>query len=599
MQLLKRTIFCGQVSAEHVGKQITVNGWVARRRDHGGVIFVDLRDRSGVVQLVFDPAINNDAVLAAHALRSEFVIAAQGTVINRAPEAINKNMETGAFEVQITTLQILSKSNPLPFQLDDEKVSEELRLRYRYLDLRRATMQRNLRIRHEVLHTIREYFNGNGFYEIETPALTKSTPGGARNFLVPSRLQPGTFYGLAESPQIYKQLLMVGGLERYFQIARCFRDEALRANRQPEFTQLDIEMAFADENDIQTVCEGLYKILWKKFLNIDLQLPLKRHTYDEVFAKYGSDKPDTRFELVINDITSVMKPLTLNFIQSALAGGGKVGALVVKNHSFSRTDLDKWSDHVVKELGGKGLLWMRWKDGALESPISKFLPADFTQQLKSALPGLTEADTIFAVIGEHEEAWTTLGQLRLGLGKELNLIDTKAFNMFWVTDFPMFEWDKENKRWAARHHQFTSPQAGWESQDPRDVKARAYDLVCNGEELGGGSVRIHSSEVQSKIFDILGISKEKAEEKFKFLLEAQNLGYPPEGGIAFGVDRLIMILSNSDAIRDVIAYPKTQNGSCLMMGCPSTVEQYQLKELSINSTVKTDDKKVQHQPQAA
>lgn len=590
MQLLKRTVFCGDVSSDHIGKHVVLNGWVASRRDHGGVIFVDLRDRTGVVQLVLDPAVNKEAAEKAHELRSEFVIACSGTVIKRAEQAVNNTMKTGMLELQVTELIILSVSRPLPFQIDDEKVSEELRLRYRYLDLRRDVMQKNLKIRHEVLHTIREYFHRQGFYEIETPVLTKSTPGGARNFLVPSRLQPGTFYGLAESPQIYKQLLMAGGLERYFQIARCFRDEALRANRQPEFTQLDIEMCFADEQDIQTMCEGLYKILWKKFLNIDLQLPLKRLTFDYVFSKYGSDKPDTRFGLEIHDATESFKSIELNFIKTSLAAGGKIGALAVKNHTFSRTELDKWSDHVVKELGGKGLLWFRWKDGEVESPITKFLPQNFLELLAQTIPGLTSNDTVFAVIGDYDDAWTTLGLLRLSLGKALNLIDQNIFSMFWVTDFPMFEWDKENKQWAARHHQFTSPQAGWEACNPKDVKARAYDLVCNGEELGGGSVRIHSAEVQSKIFDILGISKEKAEEKFKFLLEAQNYGYPPEGGIAFGIDRLIMILSNSDAIRDVIAYPKTQNGSCLMMGCPSTVEEKQLKELAINSTVKKDTK---------
>ena len=586
MQLLKRTVFCGHVTEEHLGKEIIVNGWIHRRRDHGGVIFADLRDRSGLLQLVFDPTINADVTQQAHALRSEFVIAAVGKVVHRSAAAVNDKLATGRYEVQISTLQILNKSIPLPFQIDDEdKLSEELRLKYRYLDLRRKQMHDNLKVRHDVTYEIRKYFHENGFYEIETPILSKSTPGGARNFLVPSRSQPGTFYGLVESPQIYKQLLMVGGMERYFQIARCFRDEALRASRQPEFTQLDIEMAFIDETTIQTMCEGLYKILWKKFLNIDLQLPLKRYTYDDVFDRYGSDKPDTRFGLELNDVTPLFGKLDLNFIKTGLSNGGKAGCLVVKDHDFSRTDMDRWSDRVTKELGGKGLLWFKWRDdGTVDSPISKFLPADFFEQATALLPNLTKDDTLFVMVGEHEEAWTVLGQLRLALGKELGMIDPRSFHLFWVTDFPMFEFDKEGNKWMARHHQFTSPQVGWENQALKDVKARAYDLVCNGEELGGGSIRIHSAEVQSKIFDLLGMSREKAEEKFKFLLEAQSFGYPPEGGVAFGIDRLVMILSGTEAIRDVIAFPKTQTGSCLMMGAPSSVEDAQLRELQIKST---------------
>jgi len=593
MPLLKRSVFCGHVTKEHVNQEVTLNGWVHRRRDHGGVIFVDLRDRSGLVQLVFDPVVHEPTAQAAHALRSEYVIAVKGKVVERAASAINPSMSTGHIEVQITHLEILSKANPLPFQVEgDEKISEELRLKYRYLDLRRKQTQDCLKTRHEVLHAIRTYFHENGFYEVETPILSKSTPGGARNFLVPCRLQPGTFYGLVESPQIYKQLLMVGGLERYFQIARCFRDEALRANRQPEFTQLDIEMAFIDEEDIQTVCEGLYKKLWKQFLNIDLQLPLKRYTFDEVMDRFGSDKPDMRFGMEIQHVTNVFEKLELNFVKAALKAGGKAGAIVVKDHDFSRTDMDRWSDRVTKELGAKGLLWFKWKeDGSVESPVTKFLPADFFEQMSTALPGLTKDDAVFVIVGDYEEAWTILGQLRLALGKELGLIEPGVYNMFWVTDFPMFEFDKESKKWVARHHQFTSPQVGWETKELKDVKARAYDLVCNGEDLGGGSIRIHSAEVQSKIFDLLGMSREKAEEKFKFLLDAQTFGYPPEGGVAFGIDRLVMILSGTEAIRDVIAFPKTQNGSCLMMSAPAGVEDSQLRDLHIKSTF-VDPKKV-------
>ena len=592
MQLLKRTVYCGNVTEAHLDKPITLNGWVARRRDHGGVIFVDLRDRTGLVQLVFDPKLHPTTAEQAHALRSEFVIAIQGTVVARAPGMVNEKLPTGRFEVKVATLQILNKSNPLPFQLEEEeKVSDELRLKYRYLDLRRKQTQECLKTRSDVTFAIRQFFAEQSFYEIETPILSKSTPGGARNFLVPCRLQPGTFYGLVESPQIYKQLLMVGGMEKYFQIARCFRDEALRANRQPEFTQLDIEMSFIDEEDIQAVCEKLFSALWKKFLNYELSLPLARYSYDEVFSRFGSDKPDMRFGLEIRDATDFFASLGLNFIKSVLDKKGRVGCVTVPNHRFSRTDLDRWTDHVTKELGAKGLLWFRWReDGTLDSPMAKFMPADFFEQTQKTLPGLTKNDTLFVVAGDHEDAWTTLGQLRLALGKDLKLINTSAWSMFWVTDFPMFEWDKDAKRWQARHHQFTSPQDGWEKQEVKDIKARAYDLVCNGEELGGGSIRIHSAEVQNKIFEILGISKEKAEEKFKFLLEAQDLGYPPEGGVAFGIDRLIMILSGVDAIRDVIAFPKTQNGTCLMMQSPSRVEDEQLRELHIKSTFVAKDK---------
>lgn len=583
MSLLKRTVYCGNVSEQHINSVITLNGWVHKRRDHGGVIFVDLRDRTGMVQLVFDPNLNAHVVAEAHALRSEFVIAVQGTVVARTQAMVNEKLATGTIEIQVSSLQILNKSTALPFQLDeDEKVSEEIRLKYRYLDIRRTSMHNHLKTRHEVLFEMRKYFVEHGFYEIETPILSKSTPGGARNFLVPSRLQQGTFYGLVESPQLYKQLLMVGGIEKYFQIARCFRDEALRANRQPEFTQLDIEMSFIDEKDIQTVCEGLFSRLWEKFLQSKLTLPLARYSYDDVFSRFGSDKPDMRFDLEISNITDVFKTLEINFIKAILDKNGSVGCLHVKNHRFSRTDLDRWTDLVTKELGAKGLIWIRWKeDGSVESTIAKLLPSDFVQRMQTVLPTLSNDDTLFIVAGDYEDAWTTLGQLRLALGKALNLIDNSKHSMFWVTDFPMFEWNKETNNWQARHHQFTSPQDGWETKEIKDIKARAYDLVCNGEELGGGSIRIHSSDVQSKIFDILGIPQEKAEEKFKFLLEAQNLGYPPEGGVALGIDRLIMMLSNTESIRDVIAFPKTQNGSCLMIQAPSTVEDAQLKELGI------------------
>ena len=587
MNFLKRTVSCGNIREEHVGKQIILNGWVQKHRDLGGVIFVDLRDTTGIVQLFFDPKTLDPALTAdARALRSEWVIAVTGTVAQRATGMINEKMPTGRYEVHVTTLQILNKSATLPFQLDtEENISEEMRLKYRYIDLRRASMQQTLKLRHEVLLTARNYFHEQGFCEIETPILTKSTPGGARNFLVPSRLQPATFYALTESPQMYKQLLMVGGFEKYFQIARCFRDEALRANRQPEFTQLDAEMSFADETDIQTVFEGLMSILWKKFLHFDIKLPLARYSYDDVFARFGSDKPDMRFGLELVNLSEPFSAFNIKFISTVLEKGGRVGGVIAHDKRFSRTELDHLTDYVTKELGAQGLLWIRWReDGSLDSPVAKFLPVDCFEKLKNVVPYLTKSNTLFIVAGAYEDAWTTLGQLRLNLGKQLNLIKPNDYKMFWVTDFPMFEFDKETQRWQARHHQFTSPQDGWEKQNLKDIKARAYDLVCNGEELGGGSIRIHSSEVQSKIFDLLGMSQEAANEKFRFLLEAQNLGYPPEGGIALGIDRLIMMLSTTDNMRNVIAFPKTNQGSCLMMQAPSAVDENQLNDLHIKST---------------
>ena len=583
MQPLKRSIYCGHVNESHLGQELCLAGWVNRRRDHGGVIFIDLRDRTGLMQLVFDPTVTSDLMEEAHHLRSEFVIAVKGTVMHRTPETVNDKLPTGKYELKVTHLQILSKSAPLPFQIDDvSQASEELRLKYRYLDLRSKRMHDHLKLRHEIIYTIRQYFNDHGFYEIETPYLYKNTPGGARNFLVPVRTHPGYVYALAESPQVYKQLLIVGGMDKYFQIARCFRDEALRANRQPEFTQLDIEMAFVDEKDIQTASEGFFKILWKKFLQYELTLPLPRYTYDEVFSRFGSDKPDMRFGLEIKNISTLFAATPLTFLKTILEKKGHVGALCVTQKVFTRSELDNWVGFVTKELGSQGLIWVRWKeDGSLESPISKHLPADFFDQAKAIFPELTKTSTLFIIAGPHEEAWTTLGQLRLALGKSINLIDKTKHCMFWVTDFPMFEWNSESKCWQARHHPFTAPQDGWENMELGAVKARAYDLVYNGEEMGGGSIRIHDAEIQQKVFDAIGMSREKIQEKFGFLLEAQTLGYPPDGGLAFGIDRLVMMLAGTDSIRDVIAFPKTQSGTCLMMQSPSPADEMQLRELHL------------------
>lgn len=583
MSHLKRTAHCGQIDSQLIDQQVHIVGWVDNRRDLGGLTFINLRDQSGIVQLVFDPQFSASVCDLVHTVRSEFVLAVSGIVQSRDSNAINKQLKTGAFEVKVQNMEILSTCAPLPFQLNDNvNVSEELRLEYRYLDLRRPQLQRLLKLRHDVVFAMRDYFNNLNFLEIETPIMHKSTPEGAREFLVPSRVQPGKFYALPQSPQIYKQLLTVGGFERYFQIARCFRDEDLRANRQFEFTQLDVEMAFIEEKDIQQICEGLIQLLWKQFLNYEITLPLQRYTYDDVFARFGSDKPDMRFKLEINDCTKLFQSTTVSFLKTTLEAGGKIGALCIKNRKFSRSEFDEWNQKVTKEFGAQGLVAIRFTDdGKPESSIAKFLPEDFFVQTQQIIPELTDQDTLFLVAGQFEDAWTTLGQLRLELGKALNLIDATQHALFWVTDFPMFEWNKDDQRWYARHHPFTSPQAGWEELDLAQVKARAYDLVCNGEELGGGSIRIHNAELQKKIFKVLGLSEEQMRNIMGFLLDAQNFGYPPEGGIALGIDRLIMILGNVNSIRDVIAFPKTNNGACLMIKSPSTVDETQLKKLHI------------------
>ncbi len=587
MTQLKRSHWCQEGQATSVGSTLTLAGWVDGWRDHGGIIFIDLRDRTGILQLVFDP--KKDAELGAlgHRLRSEDVIMVTGTLVKRAPAAVNPNLPTGSCELVVEQCQLLNKAETLPFQLGDDKVSEELRLKYRYLDLRRPVMQKALKLRHEVIFAMREFLNTRDFYEIETPILTRSTPGGALDYLVPSRTQTGSWYALPQSPQIYKQLLIVGGLERYFQVARCFRDEALRANRQPEFTQLDLELSFVDEEDIYSLCEDLLSLLLKKFLSIDMKAPFKRYTFDEVFERYGSDKPDTRFELEVRRVTKLFESVELSFLQSIIASGGVVGGLCVKNYAFTRSELDGWVERAKKEFGAKGLMYIRFEDKQPRGPIAKFLPDDFFDRAVKFFPDLTSADTLFFIGDTYEVAWDLLGKLRLEFGKALHLINKSLHHMFWVTDFPMFEYDRDNKRWAARHHPFTSPQASvlatphWEQGDLGSIKARAYDLVYNGEELGGGSIRIHDAEVQQKIFSILGILPDQARQKFGYLLDAQKYGYPPDGGIAFGIDRLIMMFMGTESIRDVIAFPKTQKGSCLMMEAPSSVDVGHLRELGI------------------
>lgn len=576
---MKRTTYCGFITQEYLHQEISLTGWVNKRRDHGGLIFVDLRDRQGIMQIVFNPDFNVEAHLQAQVLRNEYVICVQGKVVARDENLINPNLATGKFELQVTHLTILNKAKTLPFSLEEgESVDEETRLKYRYLDLRRPEMFKKFQLRHDIIFAMREYFHAQGFIDIETPILTKNTMEGAREFVVPSRIHEQSFYSLPQSPQMYKQLLMAAGFDKYMQIARCFRDEDLRADRQPEFTQLDLEMSFINEEDIIAVIDGFFEFLLKKVMNIQVQIPFKRITYDYAFSNFGSDKPDLRFDLKIQDFSSLFANTELKFLKSVLSQGGKVGGLHVSGKAYSRSELLKWVDEAVK-FGAKGLLWIRFNEECKhESPVANFLPENFFDLVKASLcPNLKAGDTIFLIAGEYEEAWTLLGRLRLEVAEDLKIIPHDELNFSWVTDFPMFEYNKDDKRWYSKHHPFTSPQAGWENLEQKDIKARAYDLVLNGIELGGGSIRIHDSIVQKKIFNMIGMSDQAAQSYFDFLLEAQEMGYPPEGGIAFGVDRLAMLLTGSKSIRDVIAFPKTQRASDPMMKSPSQVEEQKLE----------------------
>ncbi|MBN1549242.1 aspartate--tRNA ligase [Candidatus Babeliales bacterium] len=579
---IQRTVSCGQVTQEHVDKKIQLSGWVNKRRDHGGLIFIDLRDRTGLMQLVFNPDIAAEAHKAAHALRSEYVISVCGIVYPRPTETVNEKLPTGKLELYVTELEILNRAKMLPFSLEDaENVDEELRLKYRYLDLRRKRMYSNMALRSDVIFLMRYFLQQHGFHEIETPTLTKDTPEGAREFLVPSRLHHGFFYALPQSPQLYKQLLMAGGIERYFQVARCFRDEDLRADRQPEFTQLDLELSFVTAQDIQDLMEALLVYIMKAVKGIEIPRPFTRIVYEQAFEVYGSDKPDLRFELKIQDLSTLFKDTSLKFLQTVLQQDGRIGALHVAGKTFTRSELDSWVIR-AQNLGAKGLLWVRFdEDGKPESPVAKFLPDDFLFRVANVIPSCTKNDTLFIIAGPYKEAWTSLGRLRLELGEALNLIPHDVYNFSWIVDFPLFEYDADAKCWNATHHPFTSPTEEWENQEPGEMHAKAYDVILNGVELGGGSIRIHDQAVQKKMFELLGLSTEETQEKFGFLLEAQELGFPPHGGIALGLDRLIMLLTNSNSIRDVIAFPKTQRGFDLMMSAPASVDAAKLREYGL------------------
>lgn len=590
MEKWVRSSYCGQVSEADIGTEVTLMGWVQRRRDHGGLIFIDLRDREGLVQLVFDPDSSGDAHSKAHDLRSEFVIAARGLVRTRPEGTLNPNLKTGVIEVEVKHLEVLNDSAALPFMIEEETdVSEITRLKYRYLDLRRAPLQRKLMLRHKVAMATRNYLSENGFLEIETPVLTKSTPEGARDYLVPSRLNPGHFYALPQSPQIFKQILMISGFDRYFQVVRCFRDEDLRADRQPEFTQIDAEMSFVDCEDVIAVMEGLIGRIFSE-AGIQTAPPFARMTYAEAVGRFGLDNPDIRFALELVDLTSALSGSGFKVFSDAAAKKGVIKAICVKGGAtFSRKDLDDLTE-VAASYGAKGLAWVKVTGEGWQSPIAKFL----TEEEKAAIAEALSAgagDLILFAADRAQVANTVLGRLRLNVGARLGLIPEGVHKFVWITDFPMFEYDDAERRFVAVHHPFTAPMdedLDKLETDTASVRAKAYDLVLNGVEIGGGSIRIHRSDVQAKVFSLLGISKEDADERFGFLLEALKYGTPPHGGIAFGLDRVLAIMTGSESIRDVIAFPKTQKATDIMSDAPSTVDQKQLDEIFIRLAKKVD-----------
>ena len=577
---------CEDIKESDIGKEFTFKGWVMHYRDHGGLIFIDLRDYSGILQIVFDENIEGGSFKTAKKLRNEFVIAVSGTVRKRPEGTENDTLKTGSLELAAKAVEILNTCEVLPFQIDEEsEVNEFTRLKYRYLDLRSKRLKDNLIFRSKFTHLVREFLDGKGFFDIETPFLTKSTPEGSRDFLVPSRLNNGKFFALPQSPQLFKQILMVGGFERYYQIVRCFRDEDLRADRQPEFTQLDMEMSFVENKDVISIAEELFAMLFEKLLNIKIERPFKVLDYDEAMDKYGSDKPDTRFELIIRNLTDVFENSSMNVFKENVKNGGVIKAVCLPDGAnlLSRKDIDELLS-TAKEFGAKGLAWTKVSENnALEGGISKFISDEERSKLIAAT-GAKNGDIIFYQSDSKKTAENVLGRLRLYLAKKYNLINKDRLDLLWVVNFPLFEYSEEEKKIVAVHHPFTSPAVKDIEKlktDPLSVKSDSYDLVLNGEEIGGGSIRIHNSKLQETIFKILSISPEDAKIKFGFLLDALRFGAPPHGGIAFGLDRILMILRNEESIRDVIAFPKTQKAYCPLTDAPSEVNMIQLKELGI------------------
>ncbi|HCW8797151.1 TPA: aspartate--tRNA ligase [Staphylococcus aureus] len=582
----KRTTYCGLVTEAFLGQEITLKGWVNNRRDLGGLIFVDLRDREGIVQVVFNPAFSEEALKIAETVRSEYVVEVQGTVTKRDPETVNPKIKTGQVEVQVTNIKVINKSETPPFSINEENVNvdENIRLKYRYLDLRRQELAQTFKMRHQITRSIRQYLDDEGFFDIETPVLTKSTPEGARDYLVPSRVHDGEFYALPQSPQLFKQLLMISGFDKYYQIVKCFRDEDLRADRQPEFTQVDIEMSFVDQEDVMQMGEEMLKKVVKEVKGVEINGAFPRMTYKEAMRRYGSDKPDTRFEMELIDVSQLGRDMDFKVFKDTVENDGEIKAIVAKGaaEQYTRKDMDALTEF-VNIYGAKGLAWVKVVEDGLTGPIGRFFETENVETLLT-LTGAEAGDLVMFVADKPNVVAQSLGALRVKLAKELGLIDETKLNFLWVTDWPLLEYDEDAKRYVAAHHQFTSPKEADIAKlgtAPEEAEANAYDIVLNGYELGGGSIRIHDGELQEKMFEVLGFTKEQAQEQFGFLLDAFKYGAPPHGGIALGLDRLVMLLTNRTNLRDTIAFPKTASATCLLTNAPGEVSDKQLEELSL------------------
>ncbi|EOA8828331.1 aspartate--tRNA ligase [Staphylococcus aureus] len=582
----KRTTYCGLVTEAFLGQEITLKGWVNNRRDLGGLIFVDLRDREGIVQVVFNPAFSEEALKIAETVRSEYVVEVQGTVTKRDPETVNPKIKTGQVEVQVTNIKVINKSETPPFSINEENVNvdENIRLKYRYLDLRRQELAQTFKMRHQITRSIRQYLDDEGFFDIETPVLTKSTPEGARDYLVPSRVHDGEFYALPQSPQLFKQLLMISGFDKYYQIVKCFRDEDLRADRQPEFTQVDIEMSFVDQEDVMQMGEEMLKKVVKEVKGVEINGAFPRMTYKEAMRRYGSDKPDTRFEMELIDVSQLGRDMDFKVFKDTVENDGEIKAIVAKGaaEQYTRKDMDALTEF-VNIYGAKGLAWVKVVEDGLTGPIGRFFETENVETLLT-LTGAEAGDLVMFVADKPNVVAQSLGALRVKLAKELGLIDETKLNFLWVTDWPLLEYDEDAKRYVAAHHPFTSPKEADIAKlgtAPEEAEANAYDIVLNGYELGGGSIRINDGELQEKMFEVLGFTKEQAQEQFGFLLDAFKYGAPPHGGIALGLDRLVMLLTNRTNLRDTIAFPKTASATCLLTNAPGEVSDKQLEELSL------------------